>query len=150
MQKIRFSIDIDAPREKVWSTAFDDASYREWTKAFNESGSWYEGDWNEGSKIRFVGADENGKLGGMVSRIAASRRPEFVSVEHLGIIKDGIEDTTSPEATKWAPAFENYTFIDRGGRTEVLVEMDIEDEHKEVFEGMWPRALQRLKQLAEA
>jgi hypothetical protein len=31
----------------------------------------------------------------------------------------------------------------------VLVEMDIDAEHEAMFREMWPRALQRLKELAE-
>ena len=37
----------------------------------------------------------------------------------------------------------------KDGKTELLVDMDINDEYKEMFEGMWPNALQKLKELAE-
>jgi hypothetical protein len=149
MQKLHFSITINAPKEKVWHTMLDDEPYREWTAAFNP-GSYYKGDWNKGSKILFLGPDPNtGEEGGMVSRIAENKPYEFISIEHLGIVKNGVEDTTSEEARKWAPAFENYTFKEKGGATEVLVEMDIEDENKKMFEEMWPRALQKLKEIAE-
>ena len=127
----------------------DDKTYREWTAAFNP-GSYYKGDWSKGSKILFLGPDpKTGEEGGMVSRIAENKPYEFISIEHLGIVKNGVEDTTSEEARKWAPAFENYTFKEKGGATEVLVEMDIEDENKKMFEEMWPKALQKLKEIAE-
>ena len=127
----------------------DDKPYREWTAAFNP-GSYYKGDWSKGSKILFLGPDpKTGEEGGMVSRIAENKPYEFISIEHLGIVKNGVEDTTSEEARKWAPAFENYTFKEKGGATEVLVEIDIEDENKKMFEEMWPKALQKLKEIAE-
>jgi len=149
MQKLHFSITINAPKEKVWHTMLDDKPYREWTAAFNP-GSYYKGDWSKGSKILFLGPDpKTGEEGGMVSRIAENKPYEFISIEHLGIVKNGVEDTTSEEARKWAPAFENYTFKEKGGATEVLVEMDIEDENKKMFEEMWPKALQKLKGIAE-
>ena len=149
MQKIHFSITIDAPREKVWHAMLDDASYREWTKAFNE-GSYYKGSWDEGAKIVFLGPDpETGKEGGMVSRIAENRPYEYLSIEHVGIMKNGVEDTTSDEARKWTPAFENYTFIEKDGGTEVQVDMDSAEEMAEEFSRMWPDALQRLKNLVE-
>jgi hypothetical protein len=149
MQKLHFSITINAPKEKVWHTMLDDKPYREWTAAFNP-GSYYKGDWSKGSKILFLGPDpKTGEEGGMVSRIAENKPYEFISIEHLGIVKNGVEDTTSEEARKWAPAFENYTFKEKGGATEVLVEMDIEDENKKMFEEMWPKALQKLKEIAE-
>ena len=127
----------------------DDKPYREWTAAFNP-GSYYKGDWSKGSKILFLGPDpKTGEEGGMVSRIAENKPYEFISIEHLGIVINGVEDSTSEEARKWAPAFENYTFKEKGGATEVLVEMDIEDENKKMFEEMWPKALQKLKEIAE-
>jgi hypothetical protein len=149
MDKIRFSEVINAPREHVWNIALGDETFREWTSVFNPAGSWFEGEWTEGSKIRFLGAGEDGKLGGMVSRIAANRPFEYVSIQHLGIVQDGVEDTTSDAVKKWAPAFENYTFKERDGGTEMIVEMDIDKEHRATFEEMWPRALAKLKDLAE-
>ncbi len=140
---------INAPREKVWHVMLDDATYRQWTTAFNP-GSFFVGDWSQGSKILFLGPDPTtGLEGGMVSRIAENREFEFMSIEHLGLVRDGVEDTTSEEAKKWAPAFENYTFRERDGVTEVLVDMDVEDEYAEMFEKMWSEALLKLKEMAE-
>jgi hypothetical protein len=149
MQKLHFSIIINAPKEKVWHTMLEDKTYREWTAAFNP-GSYYKGDWNKGSKILFLGPDpETGIEGGMVSRIAENKPYEYISIEHLGIVKNGGEDTTSEEAKKWAPAFENYTFKEKDGATEVLVDMDIDEKEAEIFNKMWPDALQRLKAIVE-
>jgi activator of Hsp90 ATPase-like protein len=149
MQKLHFSIVINAPKEKVWHTMLEDKTYREWTAAFNP-GSHYKGDWNKGSKILFLGPDpKTGEEGGMVSRIAENKPYEFISIEHLGIVHNGVEDTTSEEAKKWVPAFENYTFKEKDGTTEVLVDMDIDEKEAEMFNKMWPGALQKLKELAE-
>ncbi len=150
MQKIHFSTVINAPKEKVWHAMLDDKSYREWTTAFNP-GSYYKGDWSKGSKILFLGPNPDGSPGegGMVSRIAENKPNEFLSIEHIGIVKDGVEDTTSAEAKKWTPAFENYKFKEKDGATEVLVDMDSADEYVEMFQGMWPTALKKLKELAE-
>lgn len=148
MEKLHFSIEIDAPRERVWDTMLEDASYREWTAEFMP-GSRYEGDWEEGSKILFLGPGENGDSG-MVSRIRVNRPYEYVSIEHIGLVEDGREDTTSDAVKGWAGARENYTFRDADGGTEVRVDMDTDDEHRAMFEATWPKALQRLKELAEA
>lgn len=150
MEKLTFTTIIKASREKVWHTMLDDATYREWTKPFNE-GSRYEGKWESGSEIRFIGVDENGKeSGGMYSKIKEARPYEFVSIEHLGLITEtGEVDTESEEVKKWTPAFENYTFNDKGGETEVFVEVDVPDEWKEMFNDTWPKALAKLKEIAE-
>lgn len=149
MNKLHFSIVINAPKAKVWNTMLDDATYRVWTEAFTP-GSHYVGDWSKGSKILFLGPDpKTGKMGGMVSRIKENRRHEFISVEHLGVVQDGKEDTTSEAVKGWAGALENYTFKEKNGDTEVLVDMDINEEYKEMFQDMWPKALQKLKEIAE-
>jgi hypothetical protein len=148
MQRVSFSITVDAPREKVWDTMLEDATYRQWTSAFGQ-GSYFEGDWSPGSKILFLAPDPEGKLGGMVARIAESRPPEYVSIEHLGVVQDGREDTESEAVKAWAGARESYTLREAADGTEVLVEMDIDAEHEAMFREMWPRALQRLKELAE-
>lgn len=148
-QKLHFSIDINAPKEKVWHAMLDEETYGEWTKAFNE-GSRFEGNWEKGSKIHFLGPDpETGEEMGMVSRIAENKPYEFISIEHLGMIKNGVEDMESEEVKKWVPSHENYTFKEKDGTTEVLVDIDIEDEYVKMFNEMWPDALQRLKVIAE-
>ena len=127
----------------------DDEPFRQWTAAFNE-GSYYKGDWEKGSKILFLGPNpETGEESGMVSRIADNIPYEFISIEHLGIVNNGVEDTTSEEARKWAPAFENYTLKEKDGATVVLVDMDSADEMAEEFGKQWPVALERLKVIAE-
>ena len=150
MEKLHTSIFINAPKEKVWDTMLGDATYRQWTSAFHE-GSYYKGDWEEGSKILFLGpADQDGEgEGGMVSRIKENRKHEFISIEHLGIVKDGIEDTTSEEARKWTPSYENYTIIEKDGGTEVTIDMEVDGMMSAEFEGMWTAALRELKELAE-
>jgi len=103
MQKIHFSIIINAPREKVWETMLGEATYPQWTNSFSP-GSYFKGSWDEGSKILFLGQNPDGTgEGGMVSRIKESRLHEFVSIEHLGTISNGVEDTTSDDAKKMGP-----------------------------------------------
>lgn len=147
MQTLHSEISINAPREKVWDIMLGDETYRKWTEPFS-SGSYYKGSWEQGSKILFVGPGESGESG-MVSRIKENRHPEFISIEHVGIVMNGIEDTTSDEAKKWTPAFENYTFTEEGGGTKLSVDLDVAEENMKMFAGMWPKALQVLKELCE-
>jgi len=149
MQKLRRSIFINAPRKRVWNAMLSDGTYRQWTSAFNP-GSYFKGDWSKGSKILFLGPNPDGSgEGGMVSRIRDNKPHEFLSIEHLGIVKNGVEDTESAEAKKWAPAYENYSFTEKNGGTELTVDMDIEETEKQTFETMWTDALSKLKKIAE-
>ena len=148
MQKLNFSIDINAAKEKVWNSMLEDKTYRQWTEAF-APGSHYKGNWNKGSKILFLGPGENGEMGGMVSRIKENKLYEFISIEHLGIVQDGKEDTTSDAIKSWAGALENYTFKEKNNKTEVAVDIDVNDEYKDMFNDMWPKALAKLKAITE-
>ena len=153
-ETMHFEIVIQAPVQKVWDKMLGDATYREWTESFHV-GSYYKGDWSEGSRMLFLGPDENSnKEGGMVSRIKENRKYEFISIEHLGVVMDGVEDTTSEQVMKWLPAFENYTFTDKGAETLLAIDMEMPDTSeakmmKEMFEGMWPNALLKLKEICE-
>ena len=148
MKKLNFSIVINAPKEKVWHSMLDDKTYRIWTEPFSP-GSYYKGDWNKGSKILFLGPSEKGEMG-MVSRIKENKLHEFISIEHLGMVQDGKEDTTSDAVKSWAGAFENYTFKEKNNKTEVAVDIDVNDEYKDMFNDMWPKALQKLIEIAES
>jgi len=147
MQKLHASITINAPREKVWNTMLSDDTYRQWTAAFYP-GSHFRGEWKEGAKMLFIGPSENGEEG-MVSIIEACRPYEFVSIRHIGIYSNGVEDTESEKARQWSPAHENYSFTETQDGTTVSVEMDIQDEYKESFKEMWDKALVALKDIAE-
>ena len=85
----------------------------------------------------------------MVSRIAENRPNEYMSIEHLGEVKDGVEDTSSDRVKAWAGAHENYTLKKVNGKTELSIDMDITEEFKEMFSQMWPKALDNVKKLSE-
>ena len=147
MESMNFDISINAPREKVWNALWEDANYRNWTSAFSET-SYAVTDWKQGSKILFL----DGTGCGMVSRIEENRPNEYMSFQHLGEVRDGVEDTTSEKVQGWKGAMENYTLIETAGGTEVKVELtgNIPEEHKDYFVQAWPKALDKLKQIAES
>ena len=148
MEKLKFSIKINAPREKVYKMMLEDESYRKWTEPFCP-GSYAETDWKKGSKALFLGPDQEGKFSGMVSRIEENIPNEYVSIEHLGVVNNGIEDTESDAVKSWKGAMENYTFRDADGGTEVMVDIDVDDNYVKMFNEMWPKALQKLKEISE-
>lgn len=148
METLQYAITINAGTKKVWDTMLEDRTYRVWTKPFRE-GSYYEGNWTKGSEMRFLAPTDDGGEAGMVSRIRENIPHQFLSIEHRGLIINGVVDTTSEEVNKWSSAFENYTFTESGGRTEVKVAMHVVEEYKAMFDEIWPQALNALKALCE-
>ena len=144
MEKLHFKTVIDAAPEKVWEVLWGRDTYPKWTSAFAE-GSNVETDWKEGSKVVFG----DGKGSGMVSRIAELRPNKYMSFEHLGMLSNGVEDTTSEQVKDWAGSRENYTLNGIDGKTELLIDMDISSDYKDMFSKMWPNALEKVKNLSE-
>jgi uncharacterized protein YndB with AHSA1/START domain len=150
MNHLHFSIDIKAPKEKVWHTMLDDKTYRQWTGDFNPSGeSYYEGSWEEGSNIRFLGPDSDGKISGISAKVVTNRQYEFVSTEIIAEIHDGKEDPTSEISKKSKGGHENYTFTEKDGVTTIEVDTEAPDELMQMFEDSWPKGLAKIKKLAE-
>ena len=144
VKRVQFEATIAAPAKKVWEVMLGAETYPEWTKAFGE-GSYFEGDWSEGSKIRFLIPSGDG----MVSEIVENRENEHLSIRHLGFLVDGVEDTESDEVRAWAPAYENYTLTPVEGGTRVLVDQDLGEKYVASMEATWSKAFDLLKQLCE-
>jgi hypothetical protein len=151
MKKLQYKKEINASAEKVYNTMLglgDISTYNLWTSEFNPT-STYEGSWEKGAKIYFVGTDEHGKKAGMVSEIADNVPFHFVSIRHYGILDGENEITEGAEVEKWAGGLENYSFHEHNGVTTVVVETDIAEDYRDYFDSTWPRALDKLKELAE-
>lgn len=149
MQEIQYEVTINATPERVWNVMLADATYRDWTSQFCP-GSYFEGDWSEGSTIRFLGPDPNtGELGGMVSRIEKHDHPRHLVIKHVGVVSNGENVFEGPEVEAWAPSLEEYFFEPTPGGTLLTVRTDTADSYVDYFNETWPKALARLKELAE-
>lgn len=144
LQRLQFSVRIHAPVARVWQLMFDPESYRDWTSAFME-GSYFEGSWEQGQRLRFLAP--NGE--GMLAEVAENRRHAFLSLRHIGFIADGKEDTDSEQVRALLPAHENYTFRAMPEGTELVIDQEVGQDHAAMMSEMWPKALARLKALSE-
>ncbi|RUT68356.1 SRPBCC domain-containing protein [Flavobacterium cupreum] len=151
MKKLQFKISINAPVTTVYDRMLgitNKSTYEQWTALFNPT-STYEGTWDKGNKILFIGVDEKGEKGGMVSRIVENIPNQFVSIQHYGLLKADKEITEGPEVEKWANGFENYTFEDNNKSTEVTVDLDTTEDFVDYMNHTYPNALDKLKEICE-
>lgn len=144
MRTIKKSIDINAPRDRVWDVLFGDEYTKIWYAEFAE-GSHAETDWKVGSKAVFT--DKKGE--GMISRIDANRPNEFLSLEYLGFIMNGKEDYESAGAKSMMGGHETYKLSEKSGHTHLDITSDMGEEYYDSMAKAWDKALMKVKGLAE-
>ena len=144
MKKLTFRITIDATPEKIWDIIIGKDTYPILTSVFSADSS-VETDWQKGSKALFL----DGTGSGMIAYIEAHKPQKFLSIKHVGMINDGVEDTTSDKVKDWAGAHEDYTLTEVDGKTEWLVEIDVNQEWEAYMKKTWVEAQQKVKAMAE-
>jgi len=117
--------------------------YAQWTALFNPQGSWFEGSWEGGSHIRFVGPNEHGVLCGIKATVA--QRIDY----HSLTLKDLCYYEGDHDSEIWENGYERYTLHPSGSETHILVEAHVPSQVAEYMSSIWPRALARLKVICE-
>lgn len=143
-RSLKQSIEINAPKKKVWETMLNDETYRQWTVAFSP-GSCAIGNWEEGTKMHFT----DGSGSGMVSVVRSHKPAEEITLEHIGMLNNNKEDLESEEVKKWAGSLEKYKVTETDGKTLLEIEMDVTPDFEEFMNKAWKKALELLKEIAE-
>ena len=144
MKKEKFSVNINASAKKVWQVLWSDSTYRQWTSAFSE-GSYAVSDWKQGSKIQFLSPNGDG----MFAIISENKPFERMVFSHQGELKNFKEQPPKEGSENWAGAQEIYTLTQNNGTTTLEVTMDMTSEFEQYFKEVFPKALQKVKELAE-
>lgn len=145
METLNYEIHINAPIQKVWDLLWNPVNYGEWTKFFSPD-SHMKTDWTIGGRTYFT--DSSGD--GMVSTIKSLNEPTEVVFSHLGVIKNGIEDTESKEVKDWSGAEEQYFLraIDEN-TTELRAIVHVYSEYEDMMNKGFIKGFEVLKNRAE-
>ena len=144
MKPLHYSVDIDAPRDKVWQVLWSDDTYGAWTSAF-APGSRAISDWQQGSRIQFL----DGEGSGMESVIDKLVPEEYMSFRHTAEILGGEVQQLDERTSQWSGGHEDYRLTERNGATTVDVDLEAPEEYADMFNDKFPQALRRLKEIAE-
>ncbi|MGB4590126.1 MAG: hypothetical protein WBI17_12995 [Clostridiaceae bacterium] len=142
MKKLQFSIEINASKEKVWATLWDDLTFRDWASIIDE-GTYIKGEMKEGNEIQFISA-VNGY--GVTSLIEKFKPNEFVFFRHSADTKESGQQEREKE---WTGGTESYSLTEKNGVTTLLVKMEVPKELEEIFKVRIPIAQERIKTLTE-
>jgi uncharacterized protein YndB with AHSA1/START domain len=135
MKQLEFQTEINATPEKVWETSVGDEQYTKWTK-----GNRFEGNWEEGSVMKFFDPKNNG----MFSEVVTNKPKEELKLKHLGWIYDGVLDAQDFGGSDVAYILEP---IETG--TFLKSKVNSMDEFVDFYNNYFPNIFQKIKEISE-
>jgi uncharacterized protein YndB with AHSA1/START domain len=142
MKEMQFSIEINTTKETVWDTLWQDETLREWASII-DPGTYMVGDLKAGNEIQFISASSGYGVTSLVEKLVAG---EYLLLRHRA---DTQEDGTREREKEWTGGEESYSLAEKDGTTTLAVAFDVPPELEEEFKVNYPKALERVKELAE-
>jgi uncharacterized protein YndB with AHSA1/START domain len=142
MEEMQFSIDIHASKEKVWDTLWQDKTFREWASII-DPGTYMAGELKEGNEVQFISAENGYGVTSLVEKLVPG---EFLQLRHSA---DTQEAGKQEREKEWTGGKESYLLTEKDGATTVVAAFDVPLELEEYFRVNYPKALERVKELAE-
>lgn len=142
MTTLNFTTTISASKQKVWRTLWEDKTFRDWSNIIDE-GTYIKGELIEGQTIQFLSASGYG----VTSLVAKLIPNQHITFKHMVDTKDSGNEKREDE---WTGGTETYELEEINGTTTLTITTEVPDEMVEMFQERLPKALERIKELAEA
>lgn len=142
MKEMQFVIEIHVSKEKVWDTLWQDKTLRDWAGII-DPGTYMVGELKEGNEVQWISA-ENGY--GVTSLVEKLIPGEYLLLLHQADTQDSGE---RERAKEWTGGAESYTLKENDDITTLTAEFDVPEDMEDYFNTAYPKALQRVKELAE-
>lgn len=143
MNELRFQVAISANKKAVWDTLWQDETFRQWAGLI-DPGTYMVGELKQGNEVEFISA-ENGY--GVTSLVEKLTPYEFLLLRHSADTQDSGQQERERE---WTGGAESYALSEQDGATTLTATLDVPIELEEYFKNNYPKALRRVKELAEA
>jgi len=142
MNKLQFSININASKQKVWDTLWQDQTLREWANIIDE-GTYMEGELKEGNEIQFISSVNGYGVTSIVEKLIPT---EFLLLKHSADTQDKGQNLRDDQ---WTGGEESYSLKESDGVTSLTATFDVPPELVEYFNEAYPKAFNKIKELAE-
>lgn len=142
MKQMQFSIDIHATKEKVWNTLWQNETFRQWASIIDPE-TYMVGDLKVGNEIQFISSSSGYGVTSLVKELSPN---EFVLLRHNA---DTQNEGKQEREKQWTGGQESYSLVEKNGITTLTVTFDIPLELEKEFKVSYPKALERVKVLAE-
>lgn len=139
---MKFTVEINATQEKVWETLWQDETLREWAGII-DPGTHMVGDFKEGCEIQFI----SGNGYGVTSLVEKLTTNEFLLLRHSADTQD---DGKQERKKEWTGGSESYSLAEKDDITTLTTAFDVPPEQEEYFKLNYPKALKKVKELAES
>jgi len=143
MKEMQFVVEIKATKEKVWNTLWEDTTFREWAGII-DPGTYMVGDLKEGNEVQYISAENGYGVTSLVEKLVVN---EFLLLSHRADTQDTGKQLREEE---WTGGKESYSLAEEDGITTLTVSFDVPPELEEYFNENYPKALERVKTLAES
>jgi hypothetical protein len=143
MKELQFSIEINATKERIWSTLWDDQTFRDWANNIDE-GTYMKGEMKEGNEIEFISSVNGYGVSSLIENMIPN---EYVFFKHYA---DTQESGQKEREKEWSGLTESYSLTEINGITTLVAKTDVPEDLVEMFTTSIPKALARIKTLAES
>ena len=141
INRLEFTIEIEAEKSKIWEALWNKSSYRKWAGVFFNGSYVVTDNWKEGSIVHFLVPDQSG----IYSTVEKHIPNEIIEFKHIGNVVTGKEQPLDEESKKWSGATEIYKIMEGKDANTLKVEIDVMDEHLEFMKITFPKALEEVK-----
>jgi uncharacterized protein YndB with AHSA1/START domain len=141
MKEMQFTVEISATKEKVWDTLWQDETFREWAGII-DPGTHMVGGLKEGNELQFISGNGYG-VTSLVEKLTAN---EFLLLRHSADTQD---EGKREREKEWTGGAESYSLSEKDSTTTLTTTFDVPPEMEEYFKVNYPKALERVKVLAE-
>jgi uncharacterized protein YndB with AHSA1/START domain len=141
MKEMQFTVEIHATKQKVWDTLWQDQTFRQWAGII-DPGTYMVGGLKEGNEVQFI----SGNGYGVTSLVEELTPGEFLLLRHHA---DTQESGKREREDQWTGGKESYSLSEQDGATTLTAAFDVPPELEEMFKDLYPKALERVKELAE-
>jgi len=141
LNRLQFSIEIKADKERIWNALWDEHYYRDWAGVFFAGSYAVTDHWKEGSKVLFLSPDQSGIYSIIETHIPNS----IMKFRHIGNVVKGKEQSLDDETKKWSGAMEMYSLTEGTEFNTLIVDIDVMDEHLDFMKNTFPKALEKIK-----
>ena len=141
INRLTFSTNIKAEKNKIWKALWNDSSYRDWASLFFEGSYAVTDNWKEGTKVFFLSPDESG----IFSIIETHIPNKFIMFKHIGTVLKGKEQPIDDKTKIWSGSTEIYSLSEETNFNTLTVKIDVLDEHLDFMSNTFPKALEKIK-----